>query len=68
MGIPGREELARRPSAANIRAAREEATRQRFPELSTAELDARERVFSEFTESAKFEPVEAPLVGRARFK
>ncbi len=69
MGAPGQAERARQPSAAVRRERVEAAGRQRFPELSTGELGARERVLREFVESAKFEPapVGEPLVGRARF-
>ena len=41
-----------------------------YPDLTTTQLDAREKVYREFSQNAKFEPVEdvvEPTVGRARF-
>ncbi|KKL70888.1 hypothetical protein LCGC14_2100410, partial [marine sediment metagenome] len=57
----------RRPSAARSREAVLKRSEQRYPDLSTPELNAREQVFREFSENAKFEPVEEAVVGRGRF-
>ena len=64
MGGLSAEELARRPSAAQSRAEMLRRSEQRFPDVSSSELDARERVFREFSRNARFEPAEEPLVGR----
>ena len=51
--------------------AQKRATAQRFPDLTTPELNARERIFREFMDNAKIEPAPAaprieaePVVGR----
>ncbi|KKN08520.1 hypothetical protein LCGC14_1055890 [marine sediment metagenome] len=67
MGLPSAADRTGRPSAANRRLTQEEIARNRFPDLSTPELNAREGVFREFSNNAKFEPVDEALVGRGRF-
>lgn len=56
-----------RLSARTRREALARETERRLPDLSTPELNARERVYREFVDNAKFEPVEDATVGRGRF-
>lgn len=59
LGLPSAEELAGRPSASVRRETADAIARNRFPDMSARELNAREQVFREFANNARFEPVEA---------